>query len=138
MAQKTKGGFLPTLVVIAVLGVIAFVAPWGSILGTGKRPCSGPSTVQLVASFAPNPRQDPVQAGHAVNGGKMNIENTTKMPWIKIVPVQCGDTVEFLVAQQKGTGDWVRCHIIHEKAEVKSDKSNRDHPNTAYCVYEVE
>lgn len=138
MATKTKGGFLPTLIVIAVLVAGASIFLYFPS-GPG-RDDEGPQTVQLIATFDPSPRAELVQAGHAVNGGPMLIEHAAKSGWLKVVPVKRGDTVEFMVSQfskPAGSPGWVQCEIKHGGGKVQQ-KSSAEHPNTAYCVWAFE
>lgn len=135
MANKTRVGVIPTLIALTFVGGLLMVVPKGK--GTGPGTNDRPDTVLLTATFDPSPRPDLIQVGHAVNGGSMAIENTEKTGWTKVVAVDTGDTVEFLVAQPPGSQGWVQCEIKRKGVAVARQRSNREHLHTAYCVWTI-
>lgn len=120
MGQKTKGGFLPTLLVIAALGAGAyFFLP--SVNGN-KSEDEIQQVVTLTVAFDPNRNdRNPIKITYVKGPEKPVEELATTSPWRKVVMLRRGDLM-LLGAIQSSPGT-LTCSI-KERGQTLAHDNN--------------
>lgn len=114
MATKTKGGFLPTLIGLALVATLGYIV----VVIVGQEP-KDQCTYLLTVTFKPTPQDPQASIGYSINGGATKWSKESSSPWTRPVPARCGSVVVLTAnvdpkfAITKNGPNLLSCNIQH-------------------------
>lgn len=140
MASKTKGGFLPTLLVLAGVLVVGAVVYPTEIFDRHGRPVTenkdpNSRSVDLIVSFEKSPRPDPVHISWGIGEAFTDTDETKTSRWIKtLTGVKPGSRVA-LTARQSFQHNTLGCEIrVNGKSAHSDNLENPMVENFVVCL----